>query len=480
MTIRDRTERTQKNGRTGSAVSTSSAAAAATFSVVAPEAVIGKGGKSPNEKLNIAGVGLGSMGYTTLENCVCPENLGGPWRSQSDNANVVALCDVDWKSAAEALDRFPKAKKYTDYRRMLDREKNIDAVVVATPDHTHAVVTAEAMKRGKHVYTQMPLAHDVWEVRQLQRIAREADVVTQLGVQRHSSPTLRRSVEWVRDGAVGHVHEVHCWTRRPTWPQGMGRPGRGSSAPSSLDWDLWLGPAPKRDYHRAYHPYGWRGWQDFGTGALGAMGCHVMDAAFWALHLDEADHFAVEACSTGVNEETWPGASVVRYYFPVRGDEPPVTIHWYDGGLKPKRPEGIPELHGLDANGTLFVGDKGKLACGAVANVNDPDDDVPILLPISRLKAYNPPKKSLPRIKGPWEHNWLGNHEHDWVDACEKGEPACCGFDYGGPLTEVALMGNIALLSGEYVKWDRKKMKITHPKDANKHLRREYRKGWSL
>jgi predicted dehydrogenase len=297
---------------------------------------------------------------------------------------------VDWKLSAEAFDRFPRARKYKDYRRMLDREKGIDAVVVATPDHTHAVITADAMKRGKHVYTQMPLAHDVWEARQLAGIARRSGVITQMGNQRHSSPVIRRVCEWIWDGAVGPVREVHCWTRSPFWPQGMGAPTGKPAVPSSLDWDLWIGPAPMRPFHPAYHPYNWRGWQDFGTGALGAMGCHVLDAPFWALALGEADTFSVEADSTGINDQTWPAASTIRYQFPARGDSPPVTLLWHDGGRKPPRPEEIPELRGLGGNGSIFLGDQGKLACGAVANVNDPDDDIPILMPESRLKSYRP------------------------------------------------------------------------------------------
>ncbi|MFW6108687.1 MAG: Gfo/Idh/MocA family protein [bacterium] len=456
------------------------AAAAAALAVVPRRVLGGPGNKPPSDRLGLAAVGLGSMGYTTLENCVCPEHLGGPWRKRSDDESVVALCDVDPKTAAVAFERWPKAKPYTDFRKMLDAEKSIDAVVVATPDHTHAVVTAAAMRSGKHVYTQMPLAHDVWEARQLAAIARETGVTTQLGVQRHASPVIRRVCEWLWDGAVGTVREVHAWTRRPIWPQGMGRPKGRAARPDALDWNLWVGPASMRPYHPAYHPYNWRGWCDFGTGALGAMGCHVLDAAFWALKLDQADRFSVQAECTGINGETWPKASTIRYSFPARGDNPPVTLTWYDGGRKPQRPDGIPELRGLGANGSLFVGDKGTLACGAVANVNDPDDDIPMLLPESRLREYRPPRKTLPRIKGPWEHNWLGNHEHDWVDACKKGAQPCCPFRYGGPLTEMVLLGNVALLAGKPIEWDSKALKIVGEPAANQHLRRNYRSGWAL
>ena len=456
------------------------AAAAAAFSVVSPHVLGGKGKTPPSDRLQIAGVGCGSMGYTTLENCVCPENLGSPRPAKDPKAEVVALCDVDWDFSSETFDRFPDAAAYRDYRRMLDREKGIDAVVVATPDHTHAVITAEALRRGKHVYTQMPMAHDVWEVRQLTEMARNSDVTTQMGNQRHSSPVLRRTCEWIWDGAIGSVREVHCWTRRPIWPQGMDRPSDTPSAPSSLDWNLWLGPVQERPYHSAYHPYRWRGWQDFGTGALGAMGCHVMDAPFWALKLGEASSFSVEADSTGVNSETYPRASTVRYTFPARGDMPPVTVTWHDGGRLPERPPEMPETRGLGGNGTMFVGKKGKLLCGAVASVNDPDDDVPLLLPRSLAGSYRRAPKKLPRIEGPWEHNWVGNHEHDWVDCCREGKEACSSFDYAGPLTEMVLLGNVALLSGSRLDWDRDEMKVTNEPGANSLLRREYRQGWTL
>ena len=248
--------------------------------------------RPPSEKLNVAGIGLGARGLGNIEKC--------------EGANIVALCDVDWRTAATAFDAYPDATKYKDFRRMLDREKNIDAVVISTPDHTHAVIAAAAMRRHKHVYVEVPLTHDVWEARELARLARATDVATQMGNERHSGPGIRRAVEMIRGGGLGAIREVHCWTNRPQWPQGIGRPTTTARIPDGLDWNLWLGPAPERSFHSAYHPYRWRGWLDFGTGALGAMGCQLLDVAFWGLELDQAKTFTVEADSTGAGPETYP------------------------------------------------------------------------------------------------------------------------------------------------------------------------------
>lgn len=454
-----------------------SAAAAATASIIAPNVVAAAGRKSPIDKLQLACVGLGAMGYTTLENCIGTKNLGSPELQFADN--VVALCDVDWKRASVPFKRFPKAKKFRDYRRMLDEVQGIDAVIVATPDHTHAVITAEAMRRKKHVYTQMPLAHNVAEARRLAQIADETGVTTQMGNQRHSSPVLRKTKAWVQAGAVGTVREVHCWTRRPIWPAAAASPLPASPVPSEIDWDLWLGPAPQRPYNPGYHPYNWRAWQDFGTGALGAMGCHVMDAPFWIFELDKVDRFRVEAQSTGMTAEGWPTSAHLRYVFPAAGDRPELILHWYDGGRRPAIPEGMPPGRGLDANGTLFVGNEGTLVCGDVINVNDPDDDIPLLLPESRWKEFRPPKK-VERLAGSWEHDWLGNHEHLWLEACKTGAQPSSHFGYSAALTEMVLLGNVALLAGEPIEWDRPGMRVVSPSEANQYLSRSYRKGWSL
>jgi predicted dehydrogenase len=428
----------------------------------------GQGNQPPSEKLNIAGIGLGAMGSDNLRACAAQEN-------------IVALCDVDWGMASVTFKKYPKAERYKDYRRMLDRQDNIDAVIVATPDHTHAVITAAAMKHGKHVYTQMPLAHNVWEVRQLARIAQNTGVATQMGNERYSAPTVRTTCEWIWDGCIGPVREVHCWTNRPQWPQGMSRPEGRPIAPPGLEWDLWLGPAAEHPYHDAYHPYNWRGWRQFGTGALGAMGCHVMDGAFWALRLAEAPTFKVEAESTGPTQRSYPTASTVRYHFGPRGEMPPVRLNWYDGGRRPPRPEELPDTREfIGSNGTIFVGDKGKLTFGALTAGTSGGQAGPRFIPESLRQSYQPPKKTFPRIKE--ERTWgkLRRHEEDWTRACKGGRPACSRFEIAGPLTEMVLLGNIALLSGEPIEWDSRNLRITNNLDAKRLIRRRYRSGWTL
>ena len=421
----------------------------------------------PVNKLNIAFVGLGACGLADATKCI--------------GHNVVALCDVDWKLSAVAMKKFPKAAKYKDYRRMLDKEKSIDAVVIATPDHTHGVITAEAMKRGKHVYTEMPMAHDVWEVRQLMRIAKDSGVITQMGNERHSGPTIRRACEMVWGGGLGAIREIHCWTNRPVWPQGDVKIKSGSSGPDDLAWDLWLGPAPKRAYNQAYHPYRWRGWLDFGTGALGAMGCHVMDGPFWAMKLAEADSFSVEAESTGASGGLYPAASTIRYRFPARGDMPPVTITWYDGGRKPAKPKGFPSERGLGGNGSIFVGDKCSMTFGGITAGTLAGQAGPRTIPeFADITPVNKSVKKIPTV--PDRYGWRigARHIQEWLNACGKGVQPCSSFDQAGPLTEMVLLGNVALQAGEKIEWDRKQMKVTNVPAANKFIRREYRKGWSI
>ena len=444
-----------------------SAAVGGTVAIV-PAHVLGRGTKAPSAKLNIAGVGLGVIGTKNLAAC------------QSEN--IVALCDVDWQTASVTFQQYPRARKYHDYRRMLDREKDIDAVVVATPDHTHAVITAAALRREKHVYTQMPLAHDVWETRQLTRLAKKSSAVTQMGNERYSATTIRSVCEWIWDGVIGPVHEVHCWTNRPQWPQGISRPSDTPPVPPQLDWDLWLGPAPARPYHPAYHPYGWRGWQDFGTGALGAMGCHVMDAAFWALKLSAAKTFEVEADSTARNAESYPRSAAVRYRFPARAGMPPVTVHWYDGGRQPPRPPEWPKTREFTgSNGTIFVGAYGKLVYGGVMAGTHPGQAGPWLLPESLMKSYQRPQRSLKRVK-PAGGKWVEyeRHEQEWIRACQGGPSTSSRFEIAGPLTEMALLGNVAVLSGKPVQWDVEALEVRNQPEFNRLLHRPYRSGWQL
>ncbi|MCZ6793100.1 MAG: Gfo/Idh/MocA family oxidoreductase [Planctomycetota bacterium] len=424
----------------------------------------GRGYTPPSEKLNIAGVGIGGMGAGNLMGL----------RSE----NIVALCDVDQKYAARSYHRFPGARRYVDFRVMLERQKDIDAVMVATPDHMHAPISMMAIRLGKHVYCEKPLTHTVYEARKLAEAAREHKVATQMGNRGQAREGVRRLCEWIWDGAIGPVREVHAWTDRPMkgiygqyWPQGVERPADRPPVPSSIDWDLWLGVAPKRPYHPAYLPFKWRGWWGFGTGALGDIGCHNLDAVFRALKLEYPE--SVEASSSPVNDETYPAASIVTYRFPARGEMPALKLVWYDGGLRPSRPVELEEGQRLGSytNGQLFIGDKGSIM--TTGSGGDP-----ALISPARRKEYQPPPKTLPRSPG---------HYEEWIDACKGGAPAGSNFDHAGPLTETVLLGNVALrralrekLATERLLWDGPNLKITNVPEANRYLHREYREGWAL
>jgi predicted dehydrogenase len=436
------------------------AAGVAAFTIVPRSVLGGAGNTSPSEKLNIAGVGIGGQGGHDVD--------------QFKDQNIVALCDVDWRHASACFKRFPNAKKYTDFREMLDKEdKNIDGVVVGTPDHLHAPVSIAAMKHGKHVYCEKPLTHTVREARMMAEVAREKKVATQMGNQGQAGEEVRLLCETIWDGAIGQVREVHVWTDRPLngtnkwyWPQGIDRPKGEDPIPDSLDWDLWIGPAPIRPYvNRVYNPFVWRGWWDFGTGALGDIGCHSLDPVFRALKLGYPT--SVEACCTLVNDETYPVASRVTYEFPARGDLAPVTLNWYDGGMRPPRPSELEDSRRLDTNGALYVGDKGKILNGR-------------LIPESRQKEYGKPPQKLERSPG---------HYAEWVIACKGGKPAGSNFpDHAGLLAQVVLMGNIAIrpalkeraVFGTKLLWDAKEFKFTNMPEANQYLTKEYREGWAL
>ncbi|HEX5220031.1 MAG TPA: Gfo/Idh/MocA family oxidoreductase [Verrucomicrobiae bacterium] len=432
-------------------------AAATSGVLLLPSGVFGRNASSPNSKLNIAGIGLGSRGAVLL-------------RDHFNGENIVALSDVDAKKAATTFKRFPQARRYEDFRMMLDKEKSIDAVVVATPDHTHAVAAMMAIKMGKHVYCEKPLTHTVWEARQLTRAAREHRVQTQMGNQGQASEETRRLCELVWADAIGPVREVHIWTDRPArglftryWPQGIERPEETVAVPDTLNWDLWLGPAPERPYHPIYVPHDWRGWWDFGTGALGDMGCHTFDPVFRALKLGHP--ITIEARSTPVNEETYPLASTVTYQFPARDKMPPVTLHWYDGGLRPPRPKELEDGKEMGLSGRLLIGDK-----GVILNSR--------MLPESRDKEYGDPPRVLPRSIG---------HHAEWLEACRGGKPAGSNFDWAGPLTEVVLLGNVALRpqlrvaeTMRKLEWDGPALKFTNVSKANEFLQTTYRNGWNL
>ncbi|RIK76627.1 MAG: oxidoreductase [Planctomycetota bacterium] len=417
--------------------------------------------RSAAEKLNIAGVGVGGQGAHDL--------------AQFAEHNIVALCDVDSAYAGQTFERYGRARRYADYRRMLDEQQDIDAVVIATPDHTHACIALAAMQAGKHVYCEKPLTHSVAEARQLTEAARKYKVATQMGNQGQASEQTRRLCELVAHGAIGPVREVHVWTDRPSnglfneyWPQGVDRPSDAPSVPATLDWDLWLGPAPARPYHPAYAPFRWRGWWDFGTGALGDIGCHSFDPVFRALKLGHPE--SVEASSTRVNKETFPLASMVTYHFPAREGMPPVKVVWYDGGLRPPRPAELEPCREMGATGALLVGDDGKILSGREA-----DGSRYYVIPKERAEEVGDPPRTLPRSVG---------HYNEWIEACKGGQPAGSNFDWAGPLTEVVLLGNVALrpelreeLTTKKLLWDGANMRFTNSEAANAFLQREYRAG---
>jgi predicted dehydrogenase len=443
------------------------AALASTVTVLPRHVLGGAGHVAPSEKLNIAGIGVGGMGRSNLKKCA--------------TENIVALCDVDQAYAAKTFQEYPRAKVHRDFRQMLDRQRDIDAVIVATPDHTHAVVALAAIRAGKHVYVQKPLSHSVYEARIITEEARKHKVATQMGNQGHSGDGARMVCEWIWSGAIGRVREVHAWTNRPVWPQGVEveRPKETPPVPAGLDWDLWLGPAPYRPYHPTYVPGTWRAWWDFGTGSLGDLGCHILDAVFWAMKLRYPS--SVEACistywhdlwkKTEPRNETYPRSTIVRYKFPARDGMPPLDLTWWDGGMMPPRPAELEEGRqmGDSDGGLLFLGDKGTLMTGCYGRG-------PRLIPESKMRQFKKPPQTIERIPG-----GLDGHEQDWVRACKGGKPASSNFDFSGPLSEMVLMGNLAVrFPDRRLLWDGENMKVTNDPAANAYVRREYRKGWTL
>lgn len=441
-------------------------AAATAFTIVPRHVLGGKKYTAPSDLLNVACVAVGGKGTSDCED-VCSENL-------------VAVCDVDSnrfaefvkrakeKNKPEILAKFEKAKKYRDFREMLEKEKSIDAITVSTPDHTHAVAAMMAMKMGKHVFCQKPLTHTVYEARMLGKTAKEMNVVTQMGNQGHASDSARQINEWIADGAIGDVYEVDCWTNRPLWVQGIEAPTEIPSVPPYLDWDLWLGPAKWRAYHPAYVPWRWRGWFDFGTGAIGDMGAHIMDTPFWALKLGAPK--TVQGSSTPLSKDSFAMASVINYTFPARGNMPPVKLNWYDGGLKPRRPEALEagQTIGDDSGGVIFHGTKGVLITNCYSGA-------PRLIPQSRMQEYQQPAATIPRSPGITK---------EWIDAIKAGKKSTTDFaEYAGPLTEMMLLGNVAVRLANKnmtLEWDSEKFQFTNFPEANEFLHMPYRDGWTL
>jgi len=445
----------------------SAAAVTAGFTILPRHVLGGQGVTAPSDKLNIACVGVGGMGKTNIKNCA--------------EENIVALCDVDFALAEPVFALYPDAKRYKDYRAMLDEVPNIDAVIVATPDHSHAVVAMAAMEKKKHVYVQKPLTHSVSEARLLTETARKQGVMSQMGNQGHSGEGIRLICEWVWDGAIGKIHETHAWTNRPVWPSGIevDRPKETPEVPKDLDWDLWIGPARFRPYNPTYLPAKWRAWWDFGTGSLGDMGCHIVDPLFWALKLKypvsvEANistywHAFFE--KTEPKNEMFPRSTIVRFRFPAREKMPEVTMTWWDGGLMPGRPPGLEQgrrMGDLDG-GILLIGEKGSIMAGCYG-------ESPRIVPESLMKKYKRPRKTIERIP-----EGKDGHEKDWIRACKTGKPASSNFEYSGPLSETVLMGNLAVrFPDRELLWNGQAMEVTNDADANAYVKREYREGWHL
>ncbi|HEU5259844.1 MAG TPA: Gfo/Idh/MocA family oxidoreductase [Gemmatimonadales bacterium] len=424
------------------------------FTIV-PRQVLGRGYRAPSDTLNIACIGVGGMGANDV-------------KGVGKTENVYALCDVDDKQATQSFAAFPKAKRFKDFRVMFEKEgKHIDAVTVSTPDHTHTVTAMLAMKLGKHTYCQKPLARTLWEVRQLEQAARRYKVATQMGNQGHAQDGTRFIREWVEAGAIGTVREIHYWTNRPIWPQAIDRPLEDYYTPPWLDWDLWLGPAALRPYHPAYAPFKWRGWWDFGTGALGDIACHSMDAAFWTLGLGFPTRVEPEA--TKLFSETAPACSRIVYHFPARGTRREIKVVWRDGSLSPPRPKevGDERVWPPDSSGQLWIGDGGKLVAGIYG-------DEPRLLDEARQAELiaHPVAQQYPRTQGVYA---------EWIAACKGGPPAGSNFaDHAGPLTEMVLLGNLAVRAGQVLETDPETGQVRNVKLPDEYMRPTYRSGWTL
>jgi len=488
-----------------------SVTAATVFSVLPRYVLGGPNNIPPSEKINIAYVGTGSQGLRVMLEIV-----------KRSDIKIVSVCDVNKESddytewglneisnkARELIgqgyadpkftgcvcgreparrilnayyakqtgsDKYAGCSAYADYRELLDNEKDIDAVVVATPDHVHAVISIAAMKKGKHVYCQKPMTQTIYQARRMAEVARQTKVATQVAIGVSASESTRVLCEWIWSGVIGQVREVYNWSNRPFWPQGQGRPDKVEPIPAGLDWDLWLGPAAHRPFSHAYHPFVWRGWYDFGTGALGDMGCYSFDTLFRVLKLTAPTN--IETCASKeyymvregtkpkINSETFPQSSIVHLHFPARKDMPPVTVHWYDGGILPPKPLELTDNQQLDKEGMLFIGDKGKILC-------DFTGSNPRLLPESKMQQFTVPPKTLPRSVG---------HYDEWIRACKGGPAADANFEFTARVTEAILAGNLAIRADkQFMRWDAANLKAPDIKNADQLVNPPARPGWEI
>jgi predicted dehydrogenase len=475
-------------------------ASSAALTIIPRHVLGGRGYIAPSEKITAACIGVGAQGTRVMMDfmkhadiqivSVCDVNKESSdyveWATselRDKQRTLLSNTDwgADWKGATAGREpakrlveayyssRVPSGEvkgcsAYHDYRELLEKEKDLDGVIVGTPDHTHAMISIAAMKQKKAVYCQKPLTHSIDEARRMAEVAREMKVATQVAVNNQASEATRLLCEWIWAGAIGPVREVHNWSMRPFWPQGLDRPTKEEPVPAGFDWDLWLGPAPQRPYNHIYLPFVWRGWYDFGNGAIGDMGCYSFDTIYRVLKLGPPE--SVEASSTKLFPETYPTASIIHYNFAARGDQPPVKVTWYDGGLKPPRPSVLEEGRpmGRENEGLLFVGDQGSILCGF-------NGANPRLIPETKMQEYKQPPKTLSRSAG---------NDREWIEACKGGQPGGANFEFTGPVTETVLLGNVALRTGKKLIWDGPKMKASNAPEAQAYIKREYRQGWTL
>ncbi|MDX9866879.1 MAG: Gfo/Idh/MocA family oxidoreductase [Kiritimatiellia bacterium] len=434
-------------------------AAAASVSIVPRHVFASNGRPGANGRLRIAGIGFGGMGRNNIHQIA---NAGH---------DIIALCDVDAAYAAPVVAKYPQAKFYPDYRDLLANQKDVDGVMIATPDHTHAAIAAAAIRAGKHVFVQKPLCHDIFECRELMRLAREHNTVTQMGIQGHAGPGFYLINEWINAGGIGDLLSIDAWCSLSYYPWGhaswsslLGRkPEKGLPVPATLNWDLFLGPAPVRDYHPTYHPRLWRAWWDFGNGMMGDRGAHTLDPVFTLL--GERLPVSVDATSCGLNPDTHPLSAIITFRFAAQDGKPPMILTWYEG-TRPPRPPELPDDQNLPAEGgVIFNGSQAKLVCGVYG-------DSPRILPESAMQSFTRPPQTLPRP--------TGGIEGDWLNAILEGRKACADFAYSARLTELTLLGNLAKRADSRIVWDETAMRVTSNDAANAFVRLPRRPGWEL